>query len=148
MKTPKSLLALSAVAALVAAGEAVAAKTPDPVACTLRADYSINRVLRVPFTHAFTFVPGTIYDFDFSNAIRFRYLQAKAEVDAVTGQTIVMVNYYNDVSPFTFVELGTTVRIRNNNEAFDSEGKSTFFTEFGTAGEHTTDYALSCAIAK
>ena len=65
-----------------------------------------------------------------------------------TGISTVMINYYNDVGVFTFVELGTTVAVRNNNDSFTSEGKSTFFTSLGTAGEHTTDYALSCGILK
>ena len=69
-------------------------------------------------------------------------------VDATTGDTSVMINYYNDVGVFTFVEAGTVVRVRNNNDVFTSAGKSTFFTSQGTAGEHTTEDELSCAVLR
>ncbi len=145
MTSLKEIIALAIAAAGLASPLAVSAKAPDPVQCSMTADYSINRVLRVPFQHDFIFTPGQVYDFDFSSVTRFRYFQAQATLDA-RGRTVVMVNYYNDVGVFTFVELGTTVTIHNNNEDFLSEGKSTFFTSLGTAGEHTTDYALRCRL--
>ncbi len=147
MKLFRSFVALSTVAAGLAAPSLVEAKVPDPVQCSMTADYSINDVVRAPFQHDFAFVPGDVYDFDFSTATRFRYFQAQAAIDE-RGRTIVSINYYNDVGVFTFVELDTKVTIANNNEDFVSEGESTFFTSLGPAGEHTTRYVLSCRLIK
>mgnify|MGYP001354254899 CR=1 FL=1 len=145
MQIFRTLVALSTVAVGLAAPSLVEAKVPDPVQCSMTADYSINNVVRAPFQHDFVFVPGEVYDFDFSTAVRFRYFQAQAAIDE-KGRTVVSINYYNDVGVFTFVELDTKVTVANNNEEFVSEGESTFFTSLGPAGEHTTTYALRCRL--
>lgn len=148
MNSLRKLAALTIAAAGIVVPLHANAKTPDTIACNVVIDYSINRVLRVPFSQSFTVAPGADFDYDFSSATRFRYFQARADVDATTGDTSVMINYYNDVGVFTFVEAGTVVRVRNNNDVFTSAGKSTFFTSQGTAGEHTTEYELSCAVLR
>jgi len=146
MKLAPILLA-AAVATGFAATDA-AAKSDDPILCNLRADYLINRTLRAPFLHTFTIQPGASYDYDFSNVIRQRYLNASAEQDPVTGVTTVSINLFQDTSAFNFIELITAVRVTNHKDAFASQGKSTFFTTLGTAGEHTTDWELNCIVDK
>ena len=148
MKTLRNIAALTIAAAGIVAPLHAAAKTPDTVSCSVVLDYSINRVLRLPFSQSFTVAPGVDFDYDFSTATRFRYFQAKAEADATTGDTTVTINYYNDVGVFTFIELGTSVKVTNHKDVFTAVGKSTFFTSQGTAGEHTTDYELSCAVVR
>lgn len=148
MKSLQKLAVLALAAAGLATGLEAHAKNADPIACNVVLDYSINRVLRFPFSQSFVVTPDQPFDYDFSTAVRFRYLQAKSEMDPATGDQTVTINYYNDVGVFTFIELGTTVKVTNNKDTFTSEGKSTFFTSQGTAGEHTTDYTLSCAIQK
>lgn len=141
------ILAAAAMAAGFAATDA-AAKATDPILCSLRADYLVNRTLRAPFLHTFTILPGASYDYDFSNVIRQRYLNAKADLDPVTGATTVSISLFQDTSAFNFVEVITSVRVANNNDVFSTAGRSTFFTTLGTAGEHTNDYELSCVVDK
>ncbi|HEX4942940.1 MAG TPA: hypothetical protein VFV55_01230 [Usitatibacteraceae bacterium] len=110
------------------------------VACTVTVDYLLNGVLRAPYRKDFVVNPGEFFQDDFSTFTRFRAFEASTRLE--TGNTVVAIDYFNDVGVFESVDLSTTLTLRDNDETIS--GSHSYFTSLGIAGEHTTNYTLAC----
>lgn len=113
-----------------------------PVSCTVQIDYKVNGALRYPYAKDFVVAPGVPFEHDFSSFTRERYLTATAR-DAGEGRIAVDLGYYNDVGVFEYVDLGASVTVLNDHDETVT-GSNSSFTSLGAAGEHTTDYTLTC----
>lgn len=112
------------------------------VACTVRVDYRVDGALRYPYRKDFVVAPGGSFEDDFSGFVRQRYLTAAAHDE--DGRVVVEAGYSNDVGVFEYVEAGIRVRVPEDGSPGTATGKDSYFTNLGTAGEHTTEYSLTC----
>lgn len=139
------LLATLAMAA-ASAPAFVHADSVKPVSCSVKIDYKVNGALRYPYAQDFVVTPGTPFEHDFSTFTRERFFTATAR-EGADGRTTVDIGYYNDVGVFEYVDLGTSVTVRNEREE-TTTGTSSYYTSLGTAGEHTSEYTLACHVLK
>lgn len=142
-----STILLATLAMTVASGPSFAhAASAKPVTCSVKIDYKVNGALRYVYSKDFVVSPNAPFEDDFSTFTRERFFSATAR-EVSDGRTTVDVGYYNDVGVFEYVDLGTNVTVRNEREE-TTTGSSSYFTSLGTAGEHTTDYTLTCRETK
>jgi len=135
-----TLLAVAAVALLAA--PAGYAEAPRLVSCSVRIDYLVNGQPRVPYRKDFVVSPGDSWEDDFSTFTRERFFRATARSEQ--GRTVVDVAYDNDLAPFEYASVETSVKLAEDEPARTVRGSQTAFTSLGTAGERTTAYTLTC----
>ena len=142
-KATKILLASLAIAGLAAplAGHAESIRT---VACSVSIDYLANDVLRAPYQKDFVVTPGVTFQHDFSTFTRFRFFEASTKLEG--NRTVVSISYYNDVGVFEYVDMRTSLPMREDVES--TSGSHTYWTELGIAGTHTTNWTLTCQRVK
>lgn len=139
----RTLLLASLAITAVAAPSFVRADNVKQIACSVKIDYLVNGALRFPYQKDFVVAPGAPFEHDFSTFVRSRFFTATAR-DIENGRSVIEIGYYNDVGVFEYAELGTSVTVRNDRADETTTGSSSYFTSLGTAGEHTTDYTLTC----
>ena len=134
-------LATAAIAlpTLAAAGEVTAL-------CSVSVDYLRNGVVANTYRQDFSVTEGTPYLDDFSSAIRIR--QFGASVGRVGSDTVVSVDYFNDVGTFVSISFNTSLVLRGGSSAGQSTSGSHSTYASSVAGPlngtTTTNYQLSC----
>lgn len=135
-----TLFAVAAVALLAA--PAGYADAPRVVACSVHIDYRVNGQPRVPYRKDFVVTPGDSWEDDFSTFTRERFFRATARIE--DGLTVVDVAYDNDLAPFEYASVETTVKLADDEPTRTVRGSQTAFTSLGAVGERTTAYTLTC----
>jgi hypothetical protein len=128
-------------AALMAASACASAAAPASASCTVSVNYLLNNVLVEPYTQTFVVQEGVDFVDDFSTVTRFKIFTASAVREA--GKAVVKINYFNDVGVFNSIDLDTSVVVPKGQPGSTS-GRHTFSTSTGSAGNHTTQYSLTC----
>jgi len=119
----------------------------DTMSCSIAVEYLRNNAVRLTYAKDFEVSPVAPYSDDFSNAIRFRFFDAK--VERVNGVPEVSVIFDADVDVFNAVDFGTTLKVKDESNGETLSGNTSFFTSVpGAAGSHRTNYTLTCKRAK
>lgn len=143
-KTSRLVLGALAATALMAPGSAHA-RAPRTIACSVSVNYLLNNTLRSSYVRDFTVVPGTPFSEDLSNAIRFKYVDAVATLDADGKSTDVAFSFYADVSAIESADFRTDLQVSNDKTPATTSATSTYWSSFGVPGNHTTRWSLTCA---
>ena len=118
------------------------------VSCSVAIDYSLSNIVRAQYQREIIIQPGLLFEDDFSTAVRFRYLDAITRLEADGKTTTVTLSYYNDVGVFEFIDFRTELKLKDDRVPVTTAGSHTYWSSLGVAGEHTTDYAITCAVLK
>lgn len=137
------MMVLSLAANFAVPMNVVSAAEPRSVSCSVSVDYLLNGVVRAPYQKEFVVNPGVVYEDDFSTFTRFRFFTASTRLDEA-GKTVVEMSYYNDVGVFDAVDFSTELTIHDENNGETTSGSHTYWSSLGIAGNHTTEYSLTC----
>lgn len=148
MMNTRQLIAGFFLAAFCAAPFAAHAGEPRAVGCAVSVTYLLNRVVRSTYARDFTVSPTAPYSDDFSTAVRFRYFDALASREADAKATSVSISYYNDIGVFEFIDLRTALSVGDDRQPRTTSGEQTYWSSLGVAGEHTTQWTLTCQALK
>ena len=138
-----NLITVLSLAASVLAPMTVNAAEPHSMSCVVSIDYLLNGVVRAPYHKEFVVNPGEVFEDDFSTVTRFRFFTASTRLDDA-GKTIVNVSYYNDVGVLEAVDFSTELTIHNENNGETDSWSHTYWSSTGIAGNHTTEYSITC----
>lgn len=112
------------------------------VSCSVAIDYSLNNVLIEPYQSDFVAELGVEFLDDFSTVTRFKEFSA---LTAREGNNIVVsIYYFNDIGVFDALDLSTKLTLHKKGVPESTSGSNTFSTSQGTAGNHKTNYTLTC----
>ena len=147
MSTLPRLLAACA-AAVCLTTPAIATAGVTRVACSVSVDYTRNGAVGHAYRKDFVVTDETPYFDDFSSATRVR--QFGATVSRNGGDSVVSIDYFNDVGVFTAVGFNTSLTVNGSGNAgrSTSGSHSTYVTNSAApavvGGTHTTTYTLTC----
>ena len=138
----KSITLRAALAAVLclAANTSAQAGNNNSVACSVSVDYLLNRAVVESYRKDFSVSPGQAFSDDFSTAIRQKQFSASAARDG--GNTVVSIDYFNDVGVFVSVGFNTQLSMGRNIES--TSGSHSLSTSLGVVGTHSTNYTLTC----
>ena len=142
-RTKRFILGVLAAAAF-AAPTAAQAGGPKTISCSANVQYLLNNTLRNSYTRDFTVAPGVPFSEDLSNAIRFKFIDAVATLDADGKSTNVRFVYYADVSAIESADFSTELKVPGDKKPVTTSADSTYWSSFGVAGLHTTKWSLTC----
>jgi hypothetical protein len=144
MSNWKTLLMAAMTAACVAAPMQAHAEDVRGVSCSVSVDYLLNGALRAPYQKDFVVDPVLGFHHDFSDRIHWRSFDAS--IRQVSGNTVMLISYYNEQGAFVYIDLSTRLTLRDGTDGTIS-GRSSHYNELG-GGEHTTDFSLTCSRLK
>ena len=147
MKSPRCpmTLALAAAAALALPLSATAGETT--VACSVAVDYVLNGNPLQLYRKDFVVSENAAYFDDFSTSTRFRTFNASATRQ--NGDTVVTIDYFNDVGVFVSIGFNTALTLRGGGNAESTSGSHATYVSTGVSpavvgGSHVTNHLLSC----
>ena len=140
----KALLVLIAAASGVGQ-TSVQAAGPRDVSCSVSVDYTLNGGLPQSYKKDFVVLAGGFFYDDFGTFVRFREFYAFTSEEA--GNTVVSIDYYNDVGVFDAVDFRTSLTLHEENGETIS-GSQSFYTSRPFSAAHRTHYTLTCSRLK
>ena len=144
----RSIQGLSVFTIAAAAAFAPAAHAADDAAiCSVAVDYLRNGVISDAYRRDFVVVEGADFVDDQSTSLRSKRFTAKLTRNG--GETLVSVDYFDDVGVFFAVGFTTGLSIRGGGGAESTAGSHTSSISSGVTpvvvgGNHTTNHTLAC----
>lgn len=146
--TPIHRLLTACAAAACLCAPAIASAGVTGVNCSVAVDYTRNGALGHAYRKDFTVTDEAPFVDDFSSATRIR--QFSAAVSRNGGDSVVSIDYFNDVGVFTSIGFNTSLTVNGSGHVGRStSGSHSTFVSNGVApavvgGTHTTAYSLTC----
>jgi hypothetical protein len=143
---PRLLAACAAAACLTVPAIATAGVTG--VSCSVAVDYTHNGALGHAYRKDFTVTDEAPFFDDFSSVTRIR--QFAATVSKNGGDSVVSIDYFNDVGVFTSIGFNTSLAVNGSGNAGRSTSgshstyNSNIVAPAVVGGTHTTTYTLTC----
>lgn len=134
-------LCLCAAASLAVPLNAAAADRAA-LSCSVAIDHSLSGGTPELYRKDFVVAPGVSFVDDFSTPLRQKQFTASAAREA--GNLVVSIDYFNDAGVFHSVGFNTRLTLRDGRNIDSTAGSNTFSTSLGVAGNHRTNYTLSC----
>ncbi len=140
LRQPDSLTVV--MAAGVATPISASASQTEGVSCSVAISYVLNGAVRESYQKDFVVAPAAPISDDFSTFTRFKFFDATTRRES--GASIVDIGYYSDVGVFNSIDFRTRLTLRDDKSTETASGSHTYFVSLGVAGEHTTNYNLTC----
>jgi hypothetical protein len=109
--------------------------------CSVSIDYTFNGTVVEAYRKDFVADAGAGFVDDFSTAIRSK--RFTASVARESGNTVVAIDYFNDVGTFHNIGLNTRLTLHGGGIETNA-GSHQFSTSLGVVGNHATNYTLAC----
>ncbi|MCA9552309.1 MAG: hypothetical protein KC933_19900 [Myxococcales bacterium] len=139
----KTVLSVSATLALVTGVylRGAEARAPSVATCTVTVEHRLNNNLTSSYSSSFSVQAGQPFDDDRSTATRQKTFSATLQDGAVP---VVSIDYFEDVSVFDAVSVGTTLELPRRGTTYTTSGRNGFFTSNPSSANHITSYSLAC----
>lgn len=143
MSTTFRLLAACAAAACLSVPTLASAGVTS-VSCSVSVDYLLNNNVGHAYRKDFVVSDESPYFDDFSSATRVR--EFSASVSKNGGDSVVTIDYFNDVGVFTSMSFNTSLTVNGGgNVGRSTSGNQSTFVSSSTGGAtHTIRYSLTC----